>query len=95
MHSLDLTASDRAALLQLADPTMVRPVQAVYWHPMTGLLISNASPGHRTDVMHKPTAEDCTIRPMVSWVLDRVSAKAFRPVTRTLGAMREGNIQRC
>ena len=45
--------------------------------------------------MHKPTAEDCTISPMLSWVLDRVPAKAFRPVTRTLGAMREGNIQRC
>lgn len=95
MHSLGLTASDRAALLQPADRTMVRPVQAVYWPPGTGLLIDNASPSHRTDVMHKPTAEDCTIRPMVSWVLDRVPAKAFRPVTRTLGAMREGNIQRC
>lgn len=95
MHSLGLTASDQAALLQLADPTMVRPVQAIYWPPRTGLLISNASPGHRIDVMHKPTAEDCTISPMVSRVLDRVPAKAFRPVTRNLGAMREGNIQRC
>ena len=95
MHSLGLTASDRAALLQLADRTMVRPVQAVYWHRRTGLLIDNASPGHRTDVMHKPTAEDYIISPMLSWVLDRVPAKAFRPVTRTLGAMSEGNIQRC
>lgn len=45
--------------------------------------------------MHKPTAEDYTISPMLSWVLDRVPAKAFRPVTRTLSAMREGDIQRC